>query len=62
MICAQELLVWLNSKSSIVERIADFAGLVSDGYVRLDSDGDAIVGLAATAAAPAPLTLPVADC
>ncbi len=51
MILGQELLVWLNSKAAI-ERIGDFADLVAEGHLRITSDADSIIAVAATASTP----------
>jgi hypothetical protein len=60
-IAAPELLVWLNQKATMIERVNDLAGLVIDGHLRIGSDLDAVISIAATATAPVPLCLPFSD-
>jgi hypothetical protein len=59
MICATELLLWLNVEA-MDERVADLSDLIRRGFIRVTSDDDAVILLTTTASAPKPAILPAA--
>jgi hypothetical protein len=59
MMRASELAVWLSAKPTMIERTDDLSDLICRGYIRVTSDNEAVIALTTTAAAPAPIILPL---